>query len=81
MSYVSAPRRTRTYNPLIKSGEGADSNALPDNTSGDGAAPHVPQHVPAAAETDSDLARVVTAWPDLPAHLRAAVLALIGTAR
>ncbi len=32
-------------------------------------------------EIDPDLARVVTAWPDLPAHIRAAVLALVGTAR
>jgi hypothetical protein len=32
-------------------------------------------------ETDPDLARVVIAWPDLPAHIRAAVLALIGAAR
>jgi hypothetical protein len=53
---------------------------LPANTSGDGDAPHVPQHVP-AARTDPDLARVVTAWPDLPPHIRAAVLALIRAAR
>jgi hypothetical protein len=26
-----------------------------------------------------DLARVVAAWPDLPAHIKAAVLALIQT--
>jgi hypothetical protein len=32
-----------------------------------------------AAKTDPDLARVVTAWPDLPPHIKAAVLALIGT--
>jgi hypothetical protein len=35
--------------------------------------------LPTGAETDPDLARVVTAWPDLPPHIRAAVLALIGT--
>jgi hypothetical protein len=34
---------------------------------------------PSAA--DPDLARVVTAWPDLAPHIKAAVLALIGTAR
>jgi hypothetical protein len=33
-----------------------------------------------AAETDPDLARVVTAWPELPAPIKAAVLALIGAA-
>ena len=31
------------------------------------------------AESDPDLARILTAWPTLPAHLRAAMLALIGT--
>ena len=30
--------------------------------------------------TDPDLARVVNAWPDLPAHVGLAVLALVGTA-
>jgi hypothetical protein len=29
---------------------------------------------------DHDLALIVTAWPDLPAHLRAAVLALVKSA-
>ena len=29
---------------------------------------------------DPDLSRVLAAWPNLPPHLRAAVLALIGTA-
>jgi hypothetical protein len=33
------------------------------------------------AAADPDLARVVTAWPNLAPHIRAAVLALIGTAR
>jgi hypothetical protein len=37
--------------------------------------------LPGTAKADPDLARVVTAWPDLPPHIRAAVLALIGTAR
>jgi hypothetical protein len=31
-------------------------------------------------EPDPDLARVIDAWPDLPQHIRAAVLALVGTA-
>jgi hypothetical protein len=31
--------------------------------------------------TDPDLARVVEAWPTLPDHIRAAILALASTAR
>jgi hypothetical protein len=31
-------------------------------------------------ESDPDLARVLDAWPKLPPHIKAAVLALIGTA-
>jgi hypothetical protein len=33
----------------------------------------------AAAHLDSDLARVVELWPDLPKHIRRAVLALVGS--
>jgi hypothetical protein len=29
--------------------------------------------------SDPDLARIIVAWPDLPDHIRAAVLALVGT--
>jgi hypothetical protein len=35
-----------------------------------------PVHAP-----DADLARVIEAWPALPAHVRAAVLALVQAAR
>lgn len=34
----------------------------------------------APAAVDPDLARVSAAWPTLPPHIRAAVLALVGTA-
>jgi hypothetical protein len=30
---------------------------------------------------DADLARVVEVWPELPAHIKAAVRALVGAAR
>jgi hypothetical protein len=32
------------------------------------------------AETDPDLARLVDAWPDLPPHIKAAVVALVKAA-
>lgn len=34
---------------------------------------------PRPAEPDPDLSRVISSWPTLPDHIRAAVLALIGT--
>ena len=34
----------------------------------------------ASGTADADLSRVIVAWPDLPGHIKAAVLALIGTA-
>jgi hypothetical protein len=37
-------------------------------------------HAGAENPADPDLARIITAWPVLPAHIKAAVLALIGTA-
>jgi hypothetical protein len=36
---------------------------------------------PQQAPLDADLQRVLDAWPTLPEHIRAAVLALIVTAR
>jgi hypothetical protein len=52
---------------------------------GDGAGPCpvLVQNGPAATPadpTDAGLARVVEAWPELPAHIKAAVLALVSTA-
>jgi hypothetical protein len=65
-------------------------NPLPDNTSGaeagrltrplHGASETTGQNA-AVQQADADLARVVTAWPDLPAHIKAAVLALVQTAQ
>jgi hypothetical protein len=34
-----------------------------------------------AVAADPDLARVIDAWPDLPPHIKAAVLALVGSIR
>jgi hypothetical protein len=41
----------------------------------------VQQGQKAGAGADPDLARVVEAWPSLPRHMKAAVLALVATAR
>ena len=41
----------------------------------------VARQLPTQAETDPDLARVLDAWPRLPPAIKAAVLALVGTAR
>jgi hypothetical protein len=38
------------------------------------------RHLHTPTETDPDLARVIDAWPNLPAHIRSAILALAGTA-
>jgi hypothetical protein len=41
----------------------------------------VARQLPTQAETDPDLARVLDTWPCLPPAIKAAVLALVGTAR
>jgi hypothetical protein len=51
---------------------------LPDNTSGDAVPPLAP--VLAPAPQDPELARVVAAWPALPAHVRQTIATLIAAA-
>jgi hypothetical protein len=51
---------------------------LPGNTSGD--TPTALAPALAQAFSDPDLQRLVAAWPALPAHFKAAVLALLATA-
>jgi hypothetical protein len=43
------------------------------------AAPALAQTLAREMQIDPDLARVVSAWPDLPEAIRRAVLALVGT--
>src|SRR5262245_24956864 len=67
----------RTHACGFKARQSGDASAEGDGASGDGGdllAAGLPQ------TADSDLARVVGAWPDLPAHIRAAVLALLASA-
>ena len=77
--FRSAPRRTRTFDPLIKSQTGIVENK--------GLTAHPPHHAPQSvadsipdAPTDPELAAVVAAWPDLPPAIRAGVLALVKAA-
>jgi hypothetical protein len=52
---------------------------LPTNTSGDSSDPLTASLTGAPA--DPDLARIIDAWSALPDHIKAAVLALVQTAR
>jgi hypothetical protein len=59
---------------------------LPEKTYGSGGGPLTAPltGTPASpceplSRTDPELTRVVTVWPDLPPHIKAAVLALIAT--
>jgi hypothetical protein len=56
----------------------AEHNPLSGNTSADLALALAPAL--AQAVCDPDFMRLVRAWPTLPAHLKAAVLALLTTA-
>jgi hypothetical protein len=72
--------RTRTGDILIHSHKVAERKVLPGNSSGDNpsqlAVPLARQGPP-----DPDLAHVIEGWAGLPSHIKAAVLALVGTAR
>ena len=75
----SSPSRTRTYNKPVNSRKDVGRKSMEDSTSGhDKPQLSAPLAQPPA---DPDLSRVIEAWPILPAHIRAAVLALVQTAR
>ena len=78
--FLNAPRRTRTYNPLIKSQKQDRRN--PRSCKGNGDEEHtvslpLPYGPPALTP---DLAFVVDAWPALTEPVKAAVLILIRAA-
>jgi hypothetical protein len=63
-------------------GNGRRDGASPATATGSASSPDsVARQLPTEAEIDPDLSRVIDAWPTLPAQLRAAVMALVGTAR
>ena len=83
----TASYRTRTYNPLIKSQRDDSATTNLPSTSGEPTA--ATSNNPSSSETndaelkaitlDSELTRVIQAWPTLPGPMRRAVLALIGS--
>ena len=76
----SAPRRTRTYNPLIKSEGAAGSKA----EQGTGLRPGDKPLAAGLQKTDClspELARVIDAWDELPLHIRTSILALADAAK
>jgi hypothetical protein len=77
---VSSPTRTRTWNKPVNSRLPDDPNSNSTPIYGVPSGSVAPQ-LPDLAQTDPGLARVIVAWPQLPAPIRAAVLALVATAR
>ena len=77
----SAPRRTRTYNPLIKSQRDDSISADSDGTCGDG--PDAPSNTPSnelqERPLDPVLAVIVERWDSLPEVIRRAVAAMVGS--
>ena len=75
----SAPRRTRTYNPLIKSQQaGSPNSPLPKDLQ---PAPGVAHYLPTdTRKTDPDLVAVMAAWPDLPEAIKAGIVAMVKVA-
>jgi hypothetical protein len=68
---------TQASDPSTTSGDG--SSRFAHGFAQEGTNRHLdnPATTPAA---DPDLSRILDAWPTLPAHIRAAVLALVATA-
>jgi hypothetical protein len=74
----SSPSRTRTYNKPVNSRNTVGHKNNQDKSYGES-----PDDVAlgvAQGPADSDLARVVEAWPGLPEAIRRAVLALVSSA-
>ena len=71
--------RIRTGDVQLGNVAGADPTDKQDKDLGR-QTPVLTRPLHAEAATDPDLARVIDAWPDLRPHIRAAVLALVGTA-
>ena len=78
---------TRTRNHRIDSPEPAVTNPRENQGETPQTGPWLPpgcqpqtEPTPSVVLTDPELGRVLTAWPELPPHIRAAILALVGSA-
>jgi Phage integrase family len=74
---ASVPRRTRTYNPLIKSQQ-TESRNLSESNELRIAVPHAAHHLPTERPgCPPDLALIVDRWVSLPEALRAGIVAMV----
>ena len=74
----SSARRIRTFNPPVNSRQIGNRNTLPGIACGDSGHSLAPQ---LAHQHDPDLGPIVAAWPDLPEHIRQAMMALVRSSR
>ena len=77
---AGSPSRSRSYNKPVNSRKVAGRKSLQDNSSGDGG-PQLSAPLAQLVPADADLARLCSAWPVLPDHIKAAILALVATTR
>jgi hypothetical protein len=80
----SAPRRTRTYNPLTKSQLNDSATSHSGGTSGDATA--IPNSNPNSCDqglldADARLVLIVNAWDALPEAVRAGIAATVAAVR
>ena len=77
---VYASRRTRTYNPLIKSQLTSGRNSFRGQVKGEQEVSLSLSLPYSSGETAPDLSAVVEAWPFLPEPLKAGIVAMVKAA-
>jgi hypothetical protein len=77
----TAPRRTRTYNPLIKSQQSESCNVQLRNDLGTETMPAGHLLATYTCQVDSDLITIVDAWSTLPEALKAGIVAMVKAAK
>ena len=76
-SFPTAPPRTRTPDPLIKSLLRQNANPLKTQALTNNTESVLPDSLPDSVQNDPDLTAVVTAWPELPEPIRVAILTMV----